>query len=232
MSLLHTRFLTPSDISALCELERTKWATYQAASADTMAQRIFRHPELCVGAFCACSGKAHASLFLQPVQPAMFTGPVKWIESWASTTLATDGSSRTRSLFGISLSSINAGAVKSIFAFLYPHLLKQGWRDIYLGSPIPGLRRALSQRPDMTVWQYVHAKRGKGRAVPLDHQLHYYYKKGFREIVSIQKDYFPHHASLDYGVILRGKIPLSRPAPLWQAVPLPLLKGMSKVLFH
>ena len=32
-------------------------------------------------------------------------------------------------------------------------------------------------------------------------------------------DYFPHEASLDHGVVLRGNVPLSGPSLLWKRVP-------------
>lgn len=226
MSELHTRFLTADDIPALLALESAKWEANQAACAEMLKHRITAYPGLCVGAFCARTGSALASLFLRPVTPAMFTAPLRWRDS-----AALDGTGGdTRSLFGLSLSSTKPQAVEAIFAFLYPYLLKGGWRDIYLGSPIPGLRKALERNAGLPVWQYVHAKRRRSSDEPADPQLAYYYRKGFRQIVSIHKDYFPHAASLDYGVILRGQIPLARPAKLWRATPLPLLKGLSRVL--
>ena len=229
MSSLHTRFLEPKDVPALLALEHAKWEPNQAADADALLQRIAAHPELCVGTFCANTGKALASLFLRPVNAAMFTAPVQWKESATPSTLLTSFVPPTRSLFGISLSSIKPAAVDAIFAFIYPHLLKAGWRDVYLGSPIPGYRSMLAKRPEMNVWEYVHAKRGLRRAEPLDPQLCYYYRKGFRQIVSIQRNYFPHVDSLDYGVIIKCTIPLSRPVALWRAMPMRVLKGLSKV---
>lgn len=227
MSTLHTRFLTADDIPALLALESVKWEADQAACAEVLKRRIETYPELCVGAFCARSGSALASLFLRPVTPTMFTAPVRWKDSAA---VDGTGGCDTRSLFGLSLSSTKPQAVEAIFAFLYPYLLKGGWRDIYLGSPIPGLRKALQRNAALPVWQYVHAKRRRRSDEPADPQLAYYYRKGFRQIVSIHKDYFPHAASLDYGVILRGSIPLARSSMLWRATPLPLLKGLSRAL--
>lgn len=227
MSTLHVRFLSADDIPALLALESAKWEANQAASAEMLERRIATYPELCVGAFCTDSGSAVASLFLRPVAPAMFTAPVQWSDSSAMDQASICS---TASLFGLSLSSTKPQAVEAIFAFLYPYLLKGGWRDIYLGSPIPGLRKALQRNAALPVWRYVHAKRRKCGDEPADPQLAYYYRKGFRQIVSIHKDYFPHAASLDYGVILRGSIPLARSSMLWRATPLPLLKGLSRAL--
>lgn len=228
----HARFLEPKDIPALLDLERSKWESHQAASADALRQRISTHPELCVGAFCSASGKALASLFLRPANAAMFTAPIQWKDTANPVARHTAFFSPTRSLFGISLSSVDASAVDAIFEFIYPRLLRGGWRDVYLGSPIPGYRKALVRRPGLSVWEYVHAKRSLRRAEPLDPQLCYYYRKGFRQIVSIQRDYFPHDESLDYGVILRGVIPLAHTTALWRAMPRPVLTGLSKILFR
>nr|WP_298138348.1 hypothetical protein [uncultured Pseudomonas sp.] len=226
MNELHARFLTVDDIPALLALESAKWDANQAACAEMLKRRIAAHPMLCVGAFCAHSGRALASLFLRPVAPAIFTAPLQWMDC-----AAMDGASdNTGSLFGVSLSSTKPQAVEAIFAFIYPYLLKGGWREIYLGSPIPGLRKALQRNVALPVWQYVHAKRRGCSDEPADPQLAYYYRKGFRQIVSIHENYFPHAASLDYGVILRGPIPLARPGMLWRATPLPLLKGLARVL--
>ncbi|MDR7150918.1 hypothetical protein J2W49_002881 [Hydrogenophaga palleronii] len=192
-----------------------------------LKRRIAAHPSLSVGAFCVDSGRALASLFLRPVAPAMFTAPVQW-QDCAAVDVAPE--QPTRSLFGVSLSSIQPQAVEAMFAFLYPYLLKGGWRDIYLGSPIPGLRKALEKNAGMPIWSYVHARRRRRSGEPTDPQLAYYHRKGFRQIVSIQRDYFPHVPSLNYGVILRGQIPLARFGALWRATPLPLLKSVSQLL--
>ena len=228
MSRFDTRFLQPSDVPALLALEAAKWEPDQAATAESLHQRIQRHPELSIGAFCRDTGEVLASLFMRPIPPELFTAPTKWAHA-ADVRNAYDGSAYGRSLFGISLSSRDADAVKAIFVFFYPRALQAGWRDIYLGSPIPGFRKARERNPALSIWQYVHARRQAESGEPADPQLRYYYRKGFRQIVSIQKDYFPHAESLDYGVILRGKIPLSRPTRLWQAAPLPMLERLSSI---
>jgi hypothetical protein len=232
MLKLEARFLQPADVPAILALEHAKWEPHQAADADTLRQRIASWPQLAVGAFCTSTGRALASLFLRPTDPAMFTAPVRWSDSAAPDAPLPERALAARSLFGISMSSIDPKAVDAIFRFFYPHLLKAGWRDIYLGSPIPGFRKARERNPGLSVWQYVHAKRPGRHVEPLDPQLRYYHRKGFRRIVSIQKDYFPHAASLDYGVIVRCTIPLSRPAPLWQGMPFPLLQGLSGMLYR
>ncbi len=230
MAILHTRFLEPADIPVLLELERSKWEPNQAADDETLLQRILAHPKLCMGSFCPRSGRALASLFLCPVVPAMFTAPTRWERAAMVETFDRVESTDSRSLFGISLSSNNAKAVKALFKFLYPHVLKEGWRDIYLGSPIPGFRQALAENPDLTVWRYVHANKRSGRGVPLDPQLRYYFKKGFKHIVSIQENYFPHEASMNYGVILRLPIPLSKPRSLWKIMPFFILESISTLV--
>jgi hypothetical protein len=228
MSRFDIRYLQPSDVPALLALEEAKWEPDQAATADALRERIACYPELSIGAFCRDTGQALASLFMRDIPPELFTAPTRWTNA-ADVRNDYGGSVRGRSLFGISLSSSNPDAVQAIFAFFYPRALQAGWRDIYLGSPIPGFRKARSTNPALTVWQYVHARRHAASREPLDPQLRYYHRKGFRQIVSIQKDYFPHAESLDYGVILRGEIPLSRPTRLWRMVPLPVLERVASV---
>ena len=227
MSILKVRFLDLNDIPALMNLEWSKWEKNQAASSTMLQKRIQSHPEPCIGAFCLHTGMALASLFMRPVNSAMFTAPTRWDAAADVDTISPIVEGDSRSLFGISLSSNNAEAVKEIFKFFYPHALKAGWHDVYLGSPIPGFRKARQNNPNLSVWQYVHAKR-KGKAgEPLDPQLRYYFRKGFKHIVSIQENYFPHPESMDYGVILRKVIPLSRPRPLWQVTPFFILEPFS-----
>lgn len=229
VSALQTRFLEPRDIPALMALECSKWEPGQAASSTALLSRIQAYPELCIGTFCPRSGEALASLFMRPINPAIFTAPTKWdvAANVDAKSLSFDGN---RSLFGISLSSNNAEAVKEIFRFFYPRALKAGWRDVYLGSPIPGYGKARQRNPDISVWQYVHAKRKLHGNEPLDPQLRYYFKKGFRHIVSIQENYFPHTPSLDYGVILRSVIPLSLSRPLWRAAPFFILESFTALI--
>ena len=206
MSTLHTRFLQVEDTPALMELECSKWDTTQAADNATLQRRIEVYPDLCVGTFCPRTGKALASLFMRPINPAMFTAPTRWETAANIDSMGPTMYGNSRSLFGISLSSNNAEAVNEIFRFLIPHALKAGWNDVYLGSPIPGFRNARKKNPNLFVWQYVHAKRNPHADQPLDPQLQYYFKKGFKHIVSIQENYFPHPDSMNYGVILRSTL--------------------------
>jgi hypothetical protein len=231
MKRLQTRFLKPEDIPALLELERSKWEPHQAADHDALLQRIQTFPTLCIGSFCAQDGQALASLFLRPVSSAVFTAPTRWEHTASALTAPYLEGQQQRSLFGISLSSNDAQAVGEIFRFFYPRALKAGWRDIYLGSPIPGFRKALGQNSQLSVWQHVHAKRKFHGDEPLDPQLRYYFKKGFRQIVSIHENYFPHTESLDYGVVLRGVIPLSQPRRLWRFTPMCILESFAALLF-
>lgn len=221
-----SRYLRPEDIPALLSLEHAKWESHQAADAATLLRRIETYPQLCIGSFCASSGRALASLFMRPVSPHAFTAPTRWDIS-ADVRIHHGASESGRSLFGISLSSLDGRAVTQLFRFFYPRALKAGWRDIFLGSPIPGFAKARARNPDLPVWQYVHARRRFHAEEPLDPQLRYYFRKGFREIVSIQEEYFPHAESLNYGVIVRGSIPLARPKRLWRHTPMCILETFS-----
>lgn len=162
-----------------------------------------------------------------PEIPHAFTAPTCW-ELAADVRLHQGVSEAGRALFGISLSSIDSKAVMQIFRFFYPRALKAGWRDIYLGSPIPGFLKARARNPELPVWQYVHARRRFHAGEPLDPQLRYYFRKGFKDVVSIQENYFPHAESLNYGVIVRGSIPLAAQR-LWRHAPLCILETFSSV---
>jgi hypothetical protein len=189
-----------------------------------MLQRIDAQPTLSMGAFCPRTGAAQASLFLRPITKEQVARARDWEECARTSTIP----ARTDSLFGISLSSSNGAAVDALMAHLWPHLLKAGWRDIYLGSPIPGLRSWLGRHPHGDVGEYVQARRN---GLPTDPQLRYYHGKGFRNIVAWKPDYFPHQASLDHGVVLRGRIPLSGASPLWRRLPLSWLEYLRPLLF-
>ncbi len=230
MQKFTTRYLDTKDIPALLDLEQSKWDAHQAADATTLRHRINVFPELCIGTFCERTGKAVASLFMRPINPAVFIAPTRW-DITANLPHKTGSLEQSRSLFGISLSSNNAEAVNEIFRFFYPRALKAGWRDIYLGSPIPGFQNAWQKNSELTAWEYVHRKKKTCGKEPCDAQLGYYYKKGFRRIVSIQANYFPHDPSMNYGVILHGVIPFSAPKKLWRRMPFSVIQSLSCVVF-
>jgi predicted metal-dependent hydrolase len=223
---VQVRFLQPQDINALMVLERKKWNQEQAADAQDIAQRIAAHPQLCIGAFSTATGEALASLFMKPITNAQLQEARTWADCAQLHGIAQAHTSQA--LFGISLSSVDAAAVEALFVFFWPYALKSGWRHIYLGSPVPGLARWQQANPDQPAEAYVFAKRG---GLPRDPQLRYYWGKGFKRIVACKPDYFPHEASLDYGAVIRGHIPLSTLAPLWKRLPLPWLQGFRRLLF-
>ena len=219
---VHARFLTLSDLPTLLDLEREKWNALQAASQAQLHARIEAHPDLAVGAFCTRSGRLLASLFMRPVADDFH----RRVSTWQDCTQlpAPLGSS---TLFGVSLSSRDQTGVVALLRFFWPYALKRGWRHIYLGSPVPGLRDWLAEHPDGRVEDYVHGQRG---GLPLDPQLRYYRLRGFSKIVAVKANYFPHERSLDYGVLLRGTVPLSAFSPLWSAMPLPSLRRVTQPL--
>lgn len=224
---LQVRLLQPEDIPRLMVLEHRKWSGEQAASPQAMAQRIAAHPQLCMGAFCARTGEALASLFVKPISQVQLHSAHTWADC-VEARGPDRAVGRCRDLFGISLSSARPEAVEAMFAFFLPYALKAGWRRVYLGSPVPGLARWRERLPLAPVETYVHARR---KGLPQDPQLRYYWRKGFRTIVACKPDYFPHPASLDYGVVVRARIPFSSLAPLWRHVPLPWLQALRRWLF-
>lgn len=204
------------------ELEHEKWNDVQAASEDQLRARIDAHPELAVGAFCTRSGRLLASLFMRPVADDFY----RHVQTWDDCVQAP--LPRTSStLFGISLTSRNGEGVAALLKFFWPLALKRGWRHIYLGSPVPGLRDWREANPNRSVDDYVHTQR---RGVPLDPQLRYYRSRGFTKVVCAKSNYFPHDRSLDHGAILRGTVPLSGLAPLWSVLPEPYLRRVTRAL--
>jgi hypothetical protein len=205
------RFLTLLDLPELLALEREKWDEQQAASPDDLARRIDLFPDLSVGAFCPRTGQLVASLFMQPAANDFWKHARDWRE--CATGAAPIG---TATLFGISLSSRDVSGVSAILEFFWPHALVAGWRHIYLGSPVPGWREWQRANPGRGILDYVSQTRGRG--LPLDPQLRYYHARGFRKIVCVKPEYFPHERSQDHGVILRGTVPLSALSPVWRTL--------------
>lgn len=223
---IEVRLLKVADIPRLLILEQLKWSNDQAANASAMERRIRANPELCIGAFAGESGEVLASLFLKPISDEQIYEAQTWAD--CSDTRSVSEKRPCRDLFGISLSSVDAEAVDQIFEYFWPLALKGGWRHIYLGSPVPGLARWRLQKPLESVENYIYASRA---GLPRDPQLRYYWKKGFKTIVTYKSGYFPHAASLDYGVVIRGQIPLAQWSILWRVLPLRWLQRISRHLF-
>jgi hypothetical protein len=113
--------------------------------------------------------------------------------------------------------------------FFWPYALKKGWRYIYLGSPMPGLQDWLNNNEGRSAMEYACLYKCHA---PLDQQLRYYQRRGFRQLVAIKKNYFPHQSSLNYGAILRGHIPLMQFNALWKYLPLSILGMMRSLVFR
>ena len=221
-----TRFLTVDDIPALQRLEALQWDSYQAATDAALRFRIETHRHLCVGAFCADTGEALASLFMRPISGSDLKQAKSWSDCAGDFNRITP-CKKSRTLFGISFTSVDPGAAESLFQFFWPYALKQGWRHIYLGSPMPGLKRALEQDPRLNADTYAHSRRG---GAPRDRQLRYYHQKGFQEVVAVLPGYFPHASSLDYGILLRGHVPLSALAAVWSLMPIGTVRTVTSLL--
>jgi hypothetical protein len=205
------RPLSLRDVPALRALECDKWGEPSAATCDDLVRRIEAFPELSIGAFCERTDRLVASLFMKPALPDFWQHAGNWRDGVEGAT-----PSRTRSLFGISLSSRDAAGVDAILGFFWPRALAQGWRHIYLGSPIPGWSGWRRRHPRCSVADYV--ARTTARGLPLDPQLRYYHGRGFTKVVCVKPGYFPHARSHDHGVILRGTVPLSALSPLWRTL--------------
>lgn len=217
---LQVRFLGLHDLDALLVLEQQKWHPGQQASRQALAQRIRRHPDCCIGAFDR-SGRALASLFLKPLAARRIRAAASWEACVQADSTGTD---HDGTLFGISLSSADPAAVQAIFRFFWPHALRQGWREVYLGSPMPGWRAWRHAHPDAELEDYARRRRAN---LPLDPQLRYYHARGFRSLVAVKENYFPHAASMDTAALLRARIPGSFAAPLWRRLPLSWTERLS-----
>lgn len=219
----HPRFLHAADIEALLLLEQCKWSESQRADRVTLLERIEQYPNLCVGAFDP-QNRALASLFLKPITPRTVHEATTWADC-----IRAEGefSTHVGSLFGISFSSRNPAAARALLSFFWPHLLKLGCREIYLGSPMPGLRTWRTAHPAGDVHGYA---RQRSRGLPIDPQLRYYHARGFKTVVGVKEGYFPHEASMDCAAVLHGRIPLAFFAPLWRRLPLPWVAGVTRAL--
>ncbi|MFN7835329.1 MAG: hypothetical protein ACK5NY_06030 [Burkholderiaceae bacterium] len=232
---LHARFLRADDVPALLALERQQWQADQAADALSLERRIQAYPDLSIGVFCRSTGQALASLFLLPFAEVHLKFPLKWhtcaqeagnIPAERPDAQASD----TQALFGLSFTSVSPKAGDAVFRFFWPLAIKAGWQRIYLGSPLPGFRRALERQPGLSIQAYVLKKTRCQHALPVDPQLRYYHRRGFTEIVRLEENYFPHPPSLDYGVILKGEIPLARFAPILRKLPIAVLEMIGRRL--
>lgn len=221
---VEVRFLRKDDIERLLVLEHKKWTPEQAARPEDMARRIEAYPNFCLGAFSSETGEALASLFAKPIADERLRSAATWADC---ATVDLPPRTRTRKLFGISLTSVDQDALNRILEVFWPIALKGGFREIFLGSPVPGLRAWRRQNADSPVEEYVFAKHNDR---PLDPQLFYYHEKGFKSIEACKPDYFPHERSLNYGAVLRAKIPLSAGAPLWQIMPSAWLRRATRLL--
>lgn len=221
---LEARRATVADIDVLMALERSKWTEEQSTSAEEMRARILAYPELSLAVFCPTTGEALASCFLKPIS----LEALRRAETWADCAAVEPRPPKTRALFGISLSSISPAAVDAIGIYLWSQCLRGRWREIYLGSPVPGLRAWRLKNPDVPIAEYVFAKR---RGLPLDPQLRYYFGKGYRRIIAWKAGYFPHAASLDHGVIIRAATPLAWAWPLWSVVPTGWIRRLGSLYF-
>ncbi|MEU0073850.1 hypothetical protein ABZ027_30525 [Streptomyces sp. NPDC006332] len=197
---IEVRFLRPDDAEGLMALEEAKWTQEQSASPESLVQRMTENPRLNVGAFSLTTGAALTSLFTKPITAEKARTARSWEEC---TNAQPPDPSACRSLFGISLSSVDGDAVTAVLSFFLPQIAALGYHDVYLGSPLPGLSDWKRANPEAPVGDYVYAKRN---GLPLDPQLRYYHGKGFKSITACKPHYFPHERSLDHAAVIRGEV--------------------------
>jgi hypothetical protein len=222
-----TRHLVVNDIPQLLRLELRQWEAHQCADAKTMHSRMLKYPLLCVGVFCVATGDALASLFMRPASRY----DMAEVRSWADCANLHEDipPGRHDCLFGISMTSSHPQAVGLMVDFFLPYALKNCWHSIYLGSPMPGLHEALQSNPELNPKNYAFSKH---RGLPADPQLRYYYRMGFKDLVAVLPNYFPHARSLDYAALLRAKVPLSQLRSVWRLLPLAWLQLLVPILIE
>jgi len=218
------RHVVPSDVPTLVELDHRVWKTKeQQADSYTFIERIKNCGDTCWAVFI---GKAAiASLYIMGVTHKQVMKSNSWDQITDKGT-ARSSIPYSQEWFGIGLAATQnakkADAVEKLMTEAAIEALRLGIRYVYLGSPIPGLRKWLKKNRDKGINEYVYAK--KVDNLPLDPQLRYYYKEGFRKIVQIKQNYFPHEKSLDYGVILRLENPFWRMKIAFRLLPTFLLR--------
>ncbi|MFD4431035.1 hypothetical protein [Nocardia sp. NPDC058497] len=194
------RSLRLSDLDQLVDMERTKWDHQQAATAEELFERIDQLPEHAAGAF-SDGDRLLASMFARPITKETIREAENW-RACAYAPLPPRGS--TDCLFGVSLTSTSSAAAGALFRSFLPQLAELGYRNLYGGSTVPGLREWIKANPEGSPLSYVRAANDDG--TPVDRQLRYYYVNGFTTIVSVKPNYFPHPQSLDYGVVIHRSL--------------------------
>jgi len=198
---IEVRNLRLSDLDRVVEMERAKWDHEQAATAEELFDRIDQLPHLAAGAFDRDGDRLLASMFARPVTMATVHEAENW-RACAYAPLPPPGS--TDCLFGVSLTSTSSSAAVALFRSFLPQLAVLGYRNLYGGSTVPGLREWIKANPEASPTAYARATNDDG--MPLDRQLRYYYLNGFTRIVAVKPSYFPHPQSLDYGVVIHRRL--------------------------
>lgn len=198
---IEVRNLRLSDLDQLVEMERTKWDHEQAATAEELFDRIDRLPDLAAGAFAPDGDRLLASMFARPITEEAVHAAQSW-RACAYAPLPPPGS--TDCVFGVSLTSTSSAAAGALFRSFLPQLAELGYRNLYGGSTVPGLREWIMANPEGSPVSYVRATNDDG--TPVDRQLRYYYLNGFTTIVAVKPNYFPHPQSLDYGAVIHRSL--------------------------
>ncbi|MGV9675481.1 hypothetical protein ACWDSJ_09405 [Nocardia sp. NPDC003482] len=198
---VEVRDLRLSDLDRVVELEHAKWDRAQAATPAELFERIDRLPGHAAGAFSADGEKLLASMFARPVTRETVRDADSW-RGCAYAPLPPAGS--TDCVFGVSLTSTSADAAEALFRSFLPRLADMGYRHLYGGSTVPGLREWLAANPEGSPDAYARATNDDG--TPLDRQLRYYHMHGFTTIVAVKPNYFPHSQSMNYGVVIHRSL--------------------------
>jgi hypothetical protein len=129
--------------------EEQKWTSEQRATPGVLRQRIKAYPDHRVGAFSQDSGKAIASLFVKQILKAVLERAETWAEC-----AEVEEVSESPTLFGISLTSLDGDAADSVMSTYVAPAVQQGRTELFLGSPVPGLRAWRAKNPSLPVEEY------------------------------------------------------------------------------
>lgn len=212
-----TRLVTKADIPALRKLEVEKWGV-NGFTNENLESIIKLAPEYSWGYFDQSSGKALGSCFVMGKSKEKIINSKDWFETTDNGN-ATSHNKKSKTWFGMSLSSSHDDAVLAILVDVLTKVLKDGIKEVYLGAPISGFHKWSEKNPNKSVNDYIKLfKTFNNKNVHIDPLLAYYMQYGFK-IVCVKENYFPYESAHNYGVIIKYKNPVWFLGPIMKLIP-------------
>ena len=227
-SCYETRLLKEADVPSLRELEIEKWGV-NGFTNENLQSIIKLAPEYSWGYFDQTSHKILGSCFVMGKSKDQILNSKDWFET-TDNGFATSHDKKSKTWFGMSLSSSNDEAVLAILIEVLSKVLKDGIKEIYLGAPITGFHNWARKNPNQTVNDYIKLFRtSNNKNKHIDPLLAYYMHYGF-EIVCAKENYFPYESADNYGVLIKFKNPIWFLSPIIKLIPKSIFeKIMAKV---